>query len=85
MLGVGSFLFLQPPPPNQEIQNTAIHGGQMDLYARQYNTSKKLRPPKKQSSSHAHQGPSVNRYRNQSGGSEKLPSPTRPMTESFAQ
>jgi hypothetical protein len=45
MLGVGSFLFLQPSPPNQETQNTAIHGGQMDLYARQHNTRKKTKAP----------------------------------------
>jgi hypothetical protein len=47
VLGVGSFLFLQPPPPNQETQNTAIHGGQMNLYARQHSTRKKLKPLKK--------------------------------------
>ena len=41
MLGVGSFLFLQPPPPNQETQNTAMYGGQMDLYAGQHNTKAK--------------------------------------------
>ena len=41
MLGIGSLLFLQLPPSNQETQNTAIHGEQLDLYARDNTTQAK--------------------------------------------